>query len=235
MATLPPAPGPFYITTIFELSVIGNSNPRGDGGSSIVQYQVGYGTNPDGPEAYNSLIGLDGAGTISPLASKVTYYFWARVRTAVGWSGWSARTSATTKGVPDPPGAPYFSNVKQTALDVTFNLSGDTGGDPITYTKLGYGTSSSSPTTEVTQAVSDRIFDLTGLTPGGTYYFWGKALNLHGESGWSWRSTGILVAGAKVKVGLVWKRAVPYVRVGGVWVLASPWVRSAGFWNEIEE
>ncbi len=235
MATLPPPPTPFYITTIFELSVVGNSNPRGDGGSPIIQYQVGYGTDPNSPQAFNSLIGLDGAGSISPLASKVTYYFWARVRTAVGWSGWSGRSSCRTKGIPNAPGSPYFTYVNQTSAGLKFNLSTDDGGDPLTYVKLGYGLSSSSPTTEVTQAISDLVFDLTGLSPGGTYYFWGKALNIHGESNWSARNVGMLVAGAKVKVGLVYKRALPWVKVAGVWKLASPWTRTVGFWNEIKQ
>lgn len=35
-----------------------------------------------------------------------------------------------------------------------------------------------------------------------------------------------------VKVGDIWKKAIPYVNVGGVWTPASPWVMSGGTWKE---
>jgi hypothetical protein len=234
--TVPNPPSPFYIHTIFELSVAGNSDPRYDGGRPILQYQVGYGTNPNYPQALHT-IALSGNDSVAPLAQKVQYYFWARVRNEVGWSGWSGRTTARTKGPPDPPSAPWFQNVTQTSVRVAFNASSDTGGDPLIEREIAYGLSTVlDPESIIMQGNDDPFFDLSNLSPGGTYYFWGRTRNSHlGTSAWSARSTLLLVAGAKVKVGLVWKRAVPYVRVGGVWKLAEPWTKTAGFWNKIEE
>lgn len=241
MATVPPAPTPWYASAIFETQITGNSDPTGDGGDPpILGSQIAYGPNASSPthpdNVSTTLLGADGAGTITGLASKVTYYFWARFRNSIGYSGWSARTSYRTKGVPGTPGAPFTDtgSKTQTSIGIRFNTSSDDGGDPITTHAVGYSHNpfDTVPATILTQAQSIEVFDFTGLAAGETYYFWARSTNLHGNSDWSAKSTINLLAGAWVRDDPQWKRAVPYVRDGGVWKLARPWVRNVGFWNE---
>jgi hypothetical protein len=108
------------------------------------------------------------------------------------------------------------------------------GGATITNYKLVYGLS---PTNSENLLVNgtQASFSLFNLDPGKTYYFWGRTTNIYGDSEWSARSQFNLLAGAWVKQGATWKRAVPYVRVGGVWVMARPWVRKAGVWREVSD
>lgn len=40
------------------------------------------------------------------------------------------------------------------------------------------------------------------------------------------------VSTARIKVGDVYKTAVPYVKVDGVWKMASAWVAANGFWTQ---
>ena len=70
------------------------------------------------------------------------------------------------------------------------------------------------------------------LSPGRTYYFWGRGRNSIGWGSWSERRSVVLVAGARVLVGFVWQRAVPYVRVGGIWKVSQPFVKDAGVWKK---
>lgn len=246
MATVPPFPTQWIASAIFETQITGNSNPRGDGGDPpILGSRIAYGPNGSSPwhadNTMTTLLGADGAGTIGaltpPLVSKVTYYFWAQFRNSIGYSAWSARTSYRTKGIPGVSGAPFVEagSKKQTALTMRFNRTTDLGGDPITSHAVGWSTNplATVPGTILSQDDSDPTFPFSGLTPGGRYYFWSRTTNLHGNSAWSAKSTIDLIAGAKIKDGLVWKRAVPYVKVAGVWKVAMPWTKTVGFWNEV--
>lgn len=245
-ATVPPVPTPWYASAIFETQITGNSDPRGDGGDPpILGSQLAYGPNGSSPNhgdnTTTTLLGADGAGTVGaltpPLVSKVTYYFWIRFRNSIGYSGWSARTSYRTKGIPGVSGAPFTEagTKKQTAITMRFNTTSDNGGDPIDTHAVGYSTTPGDPTPDVilSQAASDPTFEFSGLTPGGRYYFKSRTHNLHGNSAWSAETPVDLIAGAYIKDGLVWKRAVPYVRDGGVWKVAMPWTKTVGFWNEV--
>lgn len=236
---VPPQPGPFVILTIFQTQVVGDSDPRGDGGSAIVQYQIGYGTNPNSPQLFDSSLGLDGSGTIDGLSQGTIYYFWARVRNASGWSPWSVRSSAHTKSVPGISGAPFTSpgSKTQTSITIRFNRTSWNGGGVVDTHTVGYSTDPEAtvPSVLLTNDINDDTFEFSGLNPGGRYYFWARTHNVYGNSEWSARTPIDLIAGAKVKDGTTWKRAVPYVRDGGVWKLARPWIRTVGFWNTIDE
>lgn len=226
-----PAPNQFKILSYSNVAVIGDANSNGDGGQDIVQWQLGYGLSPSFINNFQDLNSA-GGGTVTGLTGGATYYFWNRLRNGSGWSAWSARNQVTLRDVPDPPAAPTFQTKLQNSIKalVVPNYDGDS---PITGFKLGYGLSSSAPTTVLTQ--STFSFTLTNLSPGATYYFWGKATNAYGDSAYSARSTATLIAGAWVKDGLVWKRAVPYVKDGGTWKLARPWGRQFGIWTEFSE
>ena len=86
--------------------------------------------------------------------------------------------------VPSSPSTPSIGTVGSTTVDITFS-DGSDGGSAIDSRKIGYGTNSTSPTTDMSSDGSDTV---SGLTPGTTYYFWAATHNVVGWSAWSARS-----------------------------------------------
>lgn len=74
--------------------------------------------------------------------------------------------------------------------------------------------------------------DLGGLIPGHMYNFWSRGRNDIGWGPWSIAASVRTVAPAFVRVGGVWREAIPYVRVNGVWRAAQPYVRVNGVWKK---
>lgn len=222
-------PGPPYIWDTHAISsshIHVQFNGGYDGGSPVVEWQIGYSSNPSYAEGFWSSSGSSDVGPFSP-GQRV--YFWARGRNAIGWGGWSNRTEATTWRVPDAPAPVSFSEVTQVSLLANFQDAYD-GGTPITARQIGYGLSSSAPTTTVSATAGDNAF--SGLSPGKTYYFWARSQNSVGWGAWSPVAQIDLIAGARVFTGGQWKRAVPYIKVGGTWKVGRPWIRNAGTWKE---
>lgn len=218
----PNAPGVFFVGSTSVRVVFSDSS--NDGGSRVDYRQVGYGTRSSSPSAE---VSSDGSTTITGLIPGRLYYFWARTHNANGYSVWSGRSSATTLRGPDAPSQPLLSSVTATTVDVSFSPNGDGGATIVGY-QIGYGTSSTSRTT-VISASSPQV--VTHLVQGTTYYFWVRARNSVDWSQWSAFNTVHTVAGAYVKVGTVWKPAIPYVKVAGAWMLAEGWSKSLGVWK----
>lgn len=226
-STVPPPPNLLSTTPISSTQVQVIFQSTGDGGSTVVEWQIGYGPSSTYP---TYLVGSSGTSIVQPFVPGQRTYFWARGRNAVGWSAWSNRREATTWSVPIRPVKPAILNLEQTSVTVRY-LFGDRGSNaPILERQIGYGTDINTPTILVSDA--DGVVNLTNLTPGGTYYVWGRSRNSVGWSAWSERTEIILIAGARVLVGTEWKRAVPYVNVGGTWKVARPWVKKAGVWRK---
>lgn len=223
--TVPAAPSTPSISGVKATSVVVSFKDGSNGGDAIDARQIRYDNNSDASSA--TIVSSDGSTTISGLATGTTYYFWARTHNSVGWSSWSGRASAKTQSVPTAPQAPLLSSVTATTVDVAFYPNSD-GGSAITAWQIGYGTSSSAPTSTVS-AKSPQV--LTGLTPGTTYYIFVRAQNSVGWSAWSKPTMMNTVAGAYILVGSTWKLAVPYVNVGGTWKMAEAWGRVAGVWS----
>jgi hypothetical protein len=198
-----------------------------DGGSAILEWQIGYGRNANAPEAYWASFGTSDVG---PFSSGQRVFVWARARNALGWSSWSNRMDTITWRVPDSPNPIEFSFVTQNSMQTLFVDRG-WGGTDVTERQLGYGRHPTIP--EVLAFVDTYgINILTGLDPGKTYYAWGRVRNSVGWSPWSERRQVDLIAGAQVMVEGIWKRAVPYVKVEGTWKVARPWTRVDGVWKE---
>lgn len=230
--TVPDAPGAFYVSAYSNEYVNGDADPGGNGGSAILQWQFAWGTSPTVPGSgggANNLSLSTGYGEVDNLNPGSLYYFWNRQRNAHGFGPWSPRTMLRMRNVPDPPDAPAVVSRTQTTITVRIdaNYNGDSA---IGAYRVRYGLDPDSPTN--IGSSSTPYITLTGLSPGQIYYFWGQTANVYGDSPYSPRAYYQLVAGASVKVGPNWKRAVPYVKVNGVWRVARPWGKIAGFWNE---
>lgn len=223
-STVPQAPGIVNLSQIGPYSVHAYFVGGGDGNSPILEWQIGYGTDPNATQLYMGGSEAD----IGALTPGTTYYFWARGRNAQGWGPWGPRNSATTLNVPDPPSAPVISSITQISAVASFTPNGD-GGASITAYQIGYGINSSAPTTIISATSPQSI---TNLSPGITHYFWSRAQNSVGWSPWSAVTVANTIAGARIKVGTIWKDAVPYIKVNGTWKVARPWGRVAGVWKE---
>lgn len=224
-------PGPPYIHTteaVSDTEILVQFNAGHDGGSAILEWQIGYGGFWNYPEQY---VSSGGSSVVGPFNPGERVYFWTRGRNAIGWGAWSLRTEATTWRIPDSPRPITFSNVTQISVRTQF-LDRFDGGDEIEERVLGYGLDPDEPTDFEDVDGNTGINDLTNLVAGETYYFWGRLRNSVGWSPWSDRREINLIAGAQVKVGSVWKRAVPYKKVSGTWKVVRPWVRIAGVWKE---
>lgn len=226
--TIPKAPT-LYITSYDWDSANVNANNNGDGGSSVLEWIVGYGTSSTYPQLYKDLRFSDGTATVTGLSRGTTYYFWSRMRNARGWGGWSNRVVIKTHNIPNAPSAPVM-KPGQSSASFTFTDNANNG-QTITDHQIGWGTSSTTVQKTLTLG-SSKSGTITGLASGVTYYFWARSKNAVGWSGWSARSSTRTVAGIWIKVGTTWKLAVPYVKVNGVWKMARPWVRIYGVWKE---
>lgn len=221
-ATAPSPPYPPNLTVNSDTIITATFSDGPDGGSPINIRLIEYGTDPNAPQSQNA------PGPIGGLTPGTTYYFWAITHNAVGWSSRSGRSQATTLRVPDAPSSPVMSDITQLTMIANYSPNGD-GGASISSYEVCYGTDPVTPQVVVTASPGTTI---SNLLPGTTYYFWARVGNSVGWSPWSARSTARTIAGARIKVGSVWKEAVPYVRDGGVWKVARPWGRVAGVWKE---
>lgn len=225
-STVPAPPTMVSVTPVnsysFDVVFYGNW----DGGSPILEWQIGYGLSANGPTAFYP---SDGSTNIGEFSSGQRVYFWARGRNALGWSGWSNRGEGVTWVVPRAPAEAFIEDKRQTSMRVHYFFAVDSNNPAILERQLGYGLDPNAPT-DFANDPSGVNF-LTDLVPGGTYYTWARARNSVGWGAWSARTRVDLIAGARVLVGTEWKRAVPYVRVDGEWKVAEPWVKNAGTWR----
>jgi hypothetical protein len=154
--------------------------------------------------------------TFSPLATRATYYFWGRMRNAAGWSPFGAVSAFATLGPPYAPTVPRVFALSQTSVSATLVDWGPANDLPVLETQIGYGLDPTTPQSFSPEGV------LTGLQPAKQYYFWARVRNALGWGDWSARKDALLPAGAWVKLGGAWHRAIPWVKVGGVWKIAQP-------------
>lgn len=201
-------------------------------GASEDSWEIAYGRYVEGtPDSQatdiDDIVPSNGNTTLTGLEPGRIYYVWARSHNSEGWGPWSNRASAKTLTIPVGPPSPLLSSVRATSVDVAF-LANDSGGSPITAWQVGYSTSTGEPTT-VVSATSPQVVE--GLQPGTQYYFRVRAQSAVGWSAWSTPTIVRTVAGAYIKVGAVWKLAIPYVRVAGEWVPAEAWTRTTGIWK----
>lgn len=91
---VPDAPSVPLLSSARMTSVdVAFSAPAYNGGSSIVEYQIGYGTSSASPTSTVSAISPQ---VVAGLAPGTVYYFRTRARNSVGWSAWSGAASVRT-------------------------------------------------------------------------------------------------------------------------------------------
>jgi hypothetical protein len=229
-STVPQAPTLNSVAPISQSGFRVISTLNYDGGSAIVERQLGYGSSSNGPSSTTPL--ADGDEIVGGFSTGQRLYFWVRARNALGWSGWSNRGEATTWQVPAAPAAAIFTSITQRSVGVNFPFTVRSSDPPNLEKQFKYGRDPTGAIIDATVNVDETIEYLSNLDPGKTYYFWARARN---SVGWGpWTSTAsrlILIAGSRVLVAGQWKRAVPYVRVGGVWKVAEPWIKDVGVWK----
>lgn len=204
------------------------NDPFYNGGSAITGRQIGYGTHPS---SVQHTVSSDKSTLISGLTVGTQYYFWARVGNAEGFGGWSPRADLITARIPDQPGPLVVSEISQVSMKVVMAENGN-GGSPILQRQVIRNTSNDIGGGTTTDYNNLAGITLTGLLPATTYYLWSRVRNSAGWSPYSPLVVAKTIAGAYVKVGAVYKQAVPWVKDGGVWKKARPWSRVAGVWRE---
>lgn len=223
-ASVPNPPSTPTVTINSSTQVTVTFSDGANNGATIDSRQIGYGTSTS---QVQTIVSSDGSTVISGLTPDVTYYFWARTHNAKGYSGWSGRASARMWTIPSAPSSVQLSEIGQTSVKAMFT-GNYSGGTPVLEWQLAYGLNGIGDT----YISSNGTSIVTGLSPGRTYSFWARGRNSVGWGGWSVVSSATLIAGAYVKVGSTWKRAVPYVRVNGDWKVAKVWGKVAGSWRE---
>ena len=87
----PPAPTAVVPSELTQSTVKASFSSNGDGGSPVLEWQVGHSTDPAGPTAFQS--GESGM-TVTGLTAGAITYLWARGRNTYGWGDWSAVATA---------------------------------------------------------------------------------------------------------------------------------------------
>lgn len=170
-------------------------------------------------------------GTIT--ATRSGTYSWT-----MPWSGSSQIGGPTTQSVyvqratvPPAPTPVAFTNIKHESVRTIFNSQGN-GGSGVLEWQIRFGPDGSSILSAQNSSYSSsgtRV--MTGLKPGSYYAAWARGRNAIGWGPWSSGRSFYTLAGCHVRVGGLWKSAVPYVRVDGGWYPSIPYIRKDGVWS----
>jgi hypothetical protein len=227
----PPAAPSIAPTVISSTQINIKITDGANNGAAITGRQIAVNTVNTTSSANLTAVDTQTTKAIFPLNPGTLYYFWARTENSKGFSPWSPVKSATTFRTGDAPNQPIVSDADQTSFWVSFTDNGS-GGTTILERQVGYSLIADIISGGVTWLPYTGIRQITGLTPGTTYYVYARVRN---SVGWSFPSPAAVIrtiAGARIAVAGVYKEAVPYVKVAGTWKLARPWGRTAGVWKE---
>lgn len=179
----PNAPASMSISTSPSGFVLTWPAPTDNGGTSITNYTLDYGTTT----SFGTTVTVTSpTATLSGLAARQIYYFRVRANNGVGSGDESATYNATTWAVPTAPTsfAVTASPTDGTKSSMSWGTPSDGGGTPITGYTYQYSVNS-----DMSSAVSTTAnvlgVTVTGLTLATTYYYRVRANNSVGYGAWS--------------------------------------------------
>lgn len=158
-------------------------------------------------------------------SASLTYYALGSASASTGW-----RNLPRLATEPPRPRPVAFHNVRQTEVTYQFTSNGD-GGTPVREWQIGYGTNPNGP--QYYTGSNGRTV-LGALSPATTWYVWSRGRNDIGWSDWSTRSSVVTKAGALIKIGKNWVKAVPFVKTSSGWKIAQPLIKVNGKWVETD-
>lgn len=133
--------------------------------------------------------------------------------------------------VPPAPTINNPTNFTHTSFNTSFSWAGD-GGSAVDLYDVNYSNTSAGGQVSVGTTNGGQLINVDPAIypPGTTMYYWVRAHNAVGWGPFSGPKSGTLLPGIRVKVGGVWKNAIPYVKVAGVWKAAVVYIKKSGAW-----
>lgn len=142
-------------------------------------------------------------------------------------TGTGSRTLPKINRVPPAPTPLSLDMITPSSIRYRFQSNGGGGGTFLEW-QIGYGLSATTPQLFMASGGTSVV---PGLQPNSSYYFWSRGRNTIGWGPWSTRMSAKTLPGMRIKVGGVWKDALPMVKVNGVWKIAAPLVKVNGVWK----
>jgi len=153
--------------------------------SSATSYKVYRATSSGGTKTY---LGSTSSTTYDDYSASVgtTYYYWVKAKNAYGESGYSSYDTGYRKGVapPSPTNVQASDGTYTDKVRVTWNSVSSATSYKV------YRATSSGGTKTYLGSTSSTTYDDYSASVGTTYYYWVKAKNAYGESGYSSYDTG---------------------------------------------
>lgn len=216
------APGYTTVSVAGTSAGIGNLNITDNGGGSLTNVAVLYGTDPALASGARVERGTWADITLSGLSPTTTYYYKVQAYNSAGWGSYGPIKSFTTAtGVPNDPAAPTASSVTNTTLTLNWSAPAMNGAVLTNYQWQwsladDFGIVGGSGTSSTTTA------SVTGLPIGTEVYLRVRAVATPGSSGWSpWtrvRTTGVAPNGGMrtyALIGGTMRQGDLYAFIGG--------------------
>ena len=124
-------------------------------------------------------------GSVNVTTDQTVYFYLYKTGTT-GLGGPTTFSHKITRTSVPPAPSLRVTSVTDTTASVNADSNGN-GGLSADQVQLGYGTSSSAPTSYFSLNVTNGYGQVTGLTRGKTYYFWARIHNAKGWGSWSRR------------------------------------------------
>jgi len=161
-----------------------------------ITYEVWVGTANNSSTATKRGDDVSGlSSVITGLSNGTTYYVWIKAKNTVGTSNFSPATSGIPSaflGIPQAPSVPSIS-IDNRQITVTWAaVEGATAYE----VWMGTTNNSASATKNGVDITTSLSATISSLTNGTTYYFWIKAKNSYGTSGFSVVASGKPIANA---------------------------------------
>ncbi|MEY4392521.1 MAG: hypothetical protein RLZZ544_1230, partial [Actinomycetota bacterium] len=182
--SVPAAPRLSIVNAGYNTLSVYWSTPVTDGGSPITGYAVEYSTNGGGSWVRGAtLASTSRSAMLTGLAGGTAHSVRVVALNSVGWSTASNAIVQVPLQVL-PPSAPRFlyASVSGTSVGLSWSIPLTANGDAVSGYEVWQSTDGTNFSRVTTLAATVRAYSLSGLSSGGTYSFYVKALNSIGAS-----------------------------------------------------